>query len=213
MYIFPLLICFVGCGQEKGINHLKTMNDSGFSNLNDITSLVSHYCCFKSCTEWASVQENTLKLNLKVLWIKLRWLCQAAAACKYWQSRTDDDIRPEQHPHQWWGEGSISHFKRLLWVIISFDVRRIKIELKLQIDKSFMHTMIKSHSRLGISHSSETKTFQFNFLCWLHISASQTSTALAGNGTSKKFKNPGECPYLGLLLIECTYLVALSRIY
>ena len=144
----------------------------------DITNLVPHYCCFKSCTEWASVQENTLKLNLRVLWIKLRWLCQAAAALQvsiepnrwWYQTRAPA-------PVQWWGEGSISHFKRLLWVIISFDVRRIKIELKLQIDKSFMHTMIKSHSRLGISHSLETKTFQFNFLCWLHISASQTSTA------------------------------------
>ena len=168
------------------------------------TSLVPHHCCFKSCTEWASVQENTLKLNLRVLWIKLRWLCQAAAAL---QVSIEPNIwwyQTRAAPVQWWGEGSISHFKRLLWVISSFDVRRIKIELKLQIDKSFMHTMIKSHSRLGISHSSETKTFQFNFLCWLHISASQTSTATsgAGNGTSRT--NSGEC--LSLLLAESTYV-------
>ena len=40
----------------------------------------------------------------------------------------------------------ISHFKDLDWVIILFDVLEIKIELKVQIDKSFMHTMIKSRS-------------------------------------------------------------------
>ena len=179
----------------------------------DITNLVPHYCCFKSWTEWASVQENTLKLNLRVLWIKLRWLCQAAAAL---QVSIEPNIwwyQTRAAPVQWWGEGSISHFKRLLWVIISFDVRRIKIELKLQIDKSFMHTMIKSHSRLGISHSSETKTFQFNFLCWLHISASQTSTApsRAGNGTSRNFTNPGEC--LSLLLAIGVGALSQLKIY
>ena len=41
----------------------------------------------------------------------------------------------------------ISHFKDLDWVIILFDVLEIKIELKVQIDKSFMHTMIKSRGK------------------------------------------------------------------
>ena len=63
-----------------------------------------------------------------------------------------------------WSDKLFPISKGQLWMIILFDVKEIKIKLKLQIDKSFMHKMIKSRVKCPeYLIWRATKSFQFNF--------------------------------------------------